>query len=495
VRTEKYFKTLLIVIIQFELEMKKMSDNKNSVHLKQDLRAIDVFGLALGCIIGWGCFVLPGNQFLAKAGPLGMALGMSVGAGLVAVISLCYGYMIRKIPMTGGEFTYGYSVLGKKIGFIAGWALVLVYWAAIPMNATAIGMIGRYLFPGILQRGLLYTVAGWEVYAGEVIFASFFVILFAYINIKGVKTAGWVQSATTIALVGAILIITVATLISGPDFSNLQPGFVPGKAPFACIFAITAMAPWAFMGFGCIPQAASEYSFSPRKAMWLLLAAVVIATGLYICINTVTAIYMPWTEMLENKPFWATGTAIETIMGKPGLVIVGIAMFSAVLSSMNGSYLAASRVMYSMAKMDALPEWFGELDEKYCTPKHGIIFVAVLALIAPWFGREVLGWIVDMTSFGGDIAFGITCIATTIIAFREKDILYTVIGILGTLCSMFFLGLLIIPGAPGFLSIQAASVLVVWMIGGGVLYLKVRQKYNASTKDISVINEPAPCEV
>lgn len=467
----------------------------NNVQLKKDLRAIDVFGLALGCIIGWGCFVLPGNQFLAKAGPLGMALGMALGAVLISVISLCYGFMIRKIPLTGGEFTYGYSVFGKKIGFLAGWALVLVYWAAIPMNATAIGMIGRYLFPGILQKGLLYTVAGWEVYAGEVIFASFFVLLFAYINIKGVKTAGWVQSATTIILVGSILIITAVTLLNNPDFTNLSPAFVPGKAPIACIFAITAMAPWAFMGFGCIPQAASEYSFSPKLAMWLLLAAVAIATGLYICINTVTAIYMPWTEMLANKPFWATGTAIETIMGKPGLVIVGAAMFSAVLSSMNGSYLAASRVMYSMSKMEALPNWFGELDGKYCTPKNAIVFVGALALIAPWFGREVLGWIVDMTSVGGSIAFAITCLATLVFAWKERNLFYSAAGVLGTGFSAFFLGLLIIPGAPGFLSPQAAVMLSIWLIGGLILYFKVRPTYEKSTLDIAIINEPAPCEV
>ncbi len=471
-----------------------MATTDNNVHLKQDLRAIDVFGLALGCIIGWGCFVLPGNAFLAKAGPLGMALGMSLGAILISVISLCYGYMIRKIPLAGGEFTYGYSVFGKKVGFIAGWALVLVYWAAIPMNATAIGMIGRYLFPGILQRGLLYQIAGWEVYAGEVIFSSLFVILFAFINIKGVKTAGWVQSVTTVALVGAILLITCVTLLKGPDFSNLSPGFVPGKAPITCIFAIAAMAPWAFMGFGCIPQAASEYSFSPKIAMWLLLAAVVIATGLYICINTVTAIYMPWTDMLANKPFWATGTAIETIMGKPGLAVVGVAMFAAVLSSMNGSYLAASRVMYSMSKMEALPEWFGTLDKKYCTPKHSILFVATLALIAPWFGREVLGWIVDMTSVGGSIAFGITCLATITFSLKEHNVFYSIAGIFGTIFSLFFLGLLIVPGAPGFLAIQPAVALSVWVIAGFVLYIKVRKKYEASSLDISIISEPHPCE-
>ena len=30
------------------------------------------FSLAFGCIIGWGCFVVPGTTFLPKAGVVGM---------------------------------------------------------------------------------------------------------------------------------------------------------------------------------------------------------------------------------------------------------------------------------------------------------------------------------------------------------------------------------------------------------------------------------------
>ena len=32
---------------------------------KKELRPIDVWGLALGAIVGWGCFVLPGNDDIA----------------------------------------------------------------------------------------------------------------------------------------------------------------------------------------------------------------------------------------------------------------------------------------------------------------------------------------------------------------------------------------------------------------------------------------------
>ena len=134
--------------------------SNNNGHFKKAMRPIDVWGLALGAIIGWGCFVLPGNAFLPKAGPLGAAAGMLIGALLIVVISLSYGYLIRKFPVSGGEFIYTKEAIGKRNAFVCGWGMILAYWSLIPLNATALALISRYLFPGVIQWGLLYQVAG-----------------------------------------------------------------------------------------------------------------------------------------------------------------------------------------------------------------------------------------------------------------------------------------------------------------------------------------------
>ena len=141
--------------------------SKTKGNFKKAMRPIDVWGLALGAIIGWGCFVLPGSAFLPKAGPLGTALGMLIGAMLIIVIALSYGYLIRKFPVSGGEFIYTKEAIGKRNAFVCGWGMILAYWSLIPLNATALALISRYLFPGIVQQGYLYEIAGWDVYAGE----------------------------------------------------------------------------------------------------------------------------------------------------------------------------------------------------------------------------------------------------------------------------------------------------------------------------------------
>ena len=77
-----------------------------TTHLKKGLSVLNVWSVAFGCIIGFGSFVMPGTVFLKRAGPLGTMLAMEAGALIMLIMSYSYGYMIKKFPGTGGQFTY-----------------------------------------------------------------------------------------------------------------------------------------------------------------------------------------------------------------------------------------------------------------------------------------------------------------------------------------------------------------------------------------------------
>ena len=444
---------------------------------KKAMRPIDVWGLALGAIIGWGCFVLPGNAFLPKAGPAGTAAGMMIGALLIIVIAVSYGYLIKKFPVSGGEFVYAKEAFGKRNAFVCGWGMILAYWSLIPLNATALALICQYMFPGIVRQGLLYEIAGWEVYAGEVVLASAFIVIMALINIRGIKQAAWIQTAISLTLVGCILIITFFVM-SISDWSNLAPGFPEGRHWWKGVFSIVAMAPWAFIGFDCIPQSAEEYNFSHKKSTTIMILAVLIAAILYICVCTVTAVGMePWQDLLAGRHQWPTGLVVRNTLGLAGFIALGVAMFCAVISGMNAFYISTSRLMYAMAKEGSLPKWFEKLSRKYGTPTNAILFTMVMSLFAPWFGREILIWIVDMTSVGAAIVFAYTTASAAIIGHRNGNRKYTVFGIIGCIFSLFFLSLLIIPGMPGYLSFQSRVVLLVWIAIGVAFYFIIRKSY------------------
>jgi len=446
--------------------------------LRREMTARDIWCLALGAMIGFGCFVLPGNSFLPEAGPLGAALGLAIGAGMVMIISRSFSYLVRRMPLTGGPFVYAAACFGKIHGFIMGWALILTFWALVPLNATALGLIGRNLFPGVLQQGFLYTVAGFDVYLGEIAVAVFFIIATAWINIRGTKSAGWTQTAITFGLVGSVLLVAAGVLASGPDFSNLIPVFPEGVGGLRATFAVVAMAPWAFVGFDCIPQAAEEFNFPPKRALKIMLSAIAIAGLMYIVVNTATAVVRPWTEILAED--WATGAAVKDVLGNFGLFFVGLAMLCAVLSGMNAFLLSASRLFYAMSTLDAMPKWFGRLDEKTAVPKNAILFLTVLSLAAPFLGRQVINWVVDMTSVGASLSFAYCCAAAVKLAKRHGEKTWQLAGWAGLALSVFFLGLLLIPGAPGFLSAPSLIALGAWTVFGLVIFKIVGKTFMAS---------------
>ena len=94
-------------------------------------------------------------------------------------------------------------------------------------------------------------------------------------------------------LVGSILVIASVILIGGVEWSNLQSYFAPEKTTLGSIFAVTALAPWAYVGFDCIPQASEEYAFSDKKTKVLLISSVSMAALMYMIMNIATAVVEP----------------------------------------------------------------------------------------------------------------------------------------------------------------------------------------------------------
>ena len=152
-------------------------------------------------------------------------------------------------------------------------------------------------------------------------------------------------------------------------------------------------------------------------------------------------------------------------------------MLCAVLSGMNAFYLAASRLLYSMSYADALPSTFGELHPKYGTPDKATYFLLAISLVCPWFGRQVLTWVVDMTCVGAAVGFTYTCATATIMSKKDGLKGQTIISAIGTVLAAFFIILSFIPGSPGFLSVPSFIILGVWIVLGIIFWVKIKDRF------------------
>ena len=142
------------------------------------------------------------------------------------IIAVSYGFLIRSYPVSGGEFAYAYIGFGRDQAFLCGWFLTLAYICTVALNASALALLARFVVPWIAERGLMYTIAGWDVYFGEVAIASLVLIIFAWMNIRGATISGKVQYIFCIVLVIGVALITLGVFLHpSSSTSNISPVF------------------------------------------------------------------------------------------------------------------------------------------------------------------------------------------------------------------------------------------------------------------------------
>ncbi|MBQ2700867.1 MAG: APC family permease [Clostridia bacterium] len=238
-------------------------------------------------------------------------------------------------------------MLWQKAAFVCGWFLVAAYLTNVPMNSTAIGLIVDGLDGGadILKFGFHYTIAGFEIYMGEMLLAMAILLLFGYLNIIGVKKAAFVQTVLSSLLIICVFTLFIAALVSskaqgihmepiwgfdkaaamasGADNSRIGEFAHRGSSGVVgAILATFAIAPWAYVGFDTIPQAAEEFNFSFKKVSFIMVVAIVFGCFVYTSNNTVAAVVLAnWPERVMAGE-WVVLVAATELLGDFGKVLV-----------------------------------------------------------------------------------------------------------------------------------------------------------------------------
>ena len=458
-----------------------MSNNSQRGTLQKSLKPSQVWALALGSIVGWGCFVLPGDSFLPNCGPMAALIGFAAGAILLSFVALCYSYMIEYCPVSGGEYAYAYIGYGPTPAFICGWGLALGYISIIGINISAFSLLFRFLMPGTFDWGNLYAIAGWQVNMGEVFLMLAVTTFFGVLNYRGVSFAGTFQVFLAFMLTAGILGLFFG-VISLDTFSldNLKPAFAESRPAFASILAVLAISPFLFVGFDTVPQAAEEFNFPSKKAKIIMLLAIIWGGCLYAMVTFSNAAAIPYPQLLEKLAAaraaggtaWGSGEVARLAYGDFGSVVLGCAVLGAVCTGMNGFFVATTRLFLAMARGNILPKWFGDIHPKYGSPYKAIVFTTLVCYLTPFAGRAVVGWIVDMCSVGTAIGYLFTCLAAIKVIQHsgKKNTAGVLYGVIGAAVSILCMLLLLIPGSPAYISLPCRIILVVWTLMGVVFY-------------------------
>lgn len=447
--------------------------------LEKTLNPIEVLALALGAIVGWGCFILPAIRFLPDAGPMGTIIAFFVGALFQCIVALSYSFLIKPYPVAGGAFAYAYAGFGTRGAFVCGWALVLSYICVIAANAMALILLTRYLLPGVFDVGYLYSVAGWDINTGELAFVSAILLLFGWMNYRGMNAASTIQVILALALTAGVLVLATGTFLTDSACpSNFEPLFAEDRSPLACVLVVLALTPWLYVGFDTIPQTAEEFKFSPAKARDLMLLSIICGAILYALVTLCVAGYIPYKELLRQNHAWATGWVADQVFGRFGGVALTVPVLAGILTGMNGFFMATTRLLFSMGRSKFLPEFFASVHPRYNTPWKSVLFTLALCLVVPWFGRAALGWIVDMSAIGTAMAYLFTSMTAYKYLTRHPRLSEAGWGkpvcIIGAATSIVCFFLLIFPSSPAAISVPSWIMLFIWVGLGGIFFLNRR---------------------
>ena len=451
--------------------------------LRKYLSPLQAWALSFGCAVGWGAFVMPRTAFLPVAGPLGTLIGLGIGALVMCLIGRNYHYLMQNYPEAGGAYGYVRHVFGPDHGYICGWFLILTYVAIAWANVTALAIIERSLFGGIFSFGFSYEFLGFSVYAGEILLAVATLLAAAAVFVCGKRLAARLQTAFAVVLVAGIAVAAVAVFVRHDGgMSALLPAFASGRSVSLQVFAIVALAPWAFVGFESVSHSAEEFAFSRRRTVGVLVFSLLAATAAYAALTLVAASTRPdgfadWRGYISAlgsfKDVRALPVfyAVEAALGRLGVVILSLTTLAAILTGLIGMIIASSRLVYAMSRDGLLWKPFAKLDGDG-SPRNAILAIVAVSCLTPFVGRTLVGWIVDVTTIGASIAYAYVSWCAYSVARRERRPFIVASGCAGLVLSVAFLVYYLFPNFWVVDTLRAESYLIlsVWSIVGIVVF-------------------------
>ncbi len=331
--------------------------------------------LSLGAVVLFGIAYMTPIIVLGTFGILAQSTtGMVPAAYLAALIAMfftamSYGRMAAAFPVAGSAYSYVRKAISPKLGFIAGWAVLLDY-LFLPMAIWLIG--AAYLasaFPSIPQ---------W-------IWVLAFIGITSAINIIGLKLANGINAL--LMLVQFLVLIAFVTLCVhyiGGDAStplwSIKP-FFNGDMQMPLIMSGAAIACYSFLGFDAV-STLTEETRDPRRTIPRAIMLITLIGGLiFVGVSYFVQIAHPSFQFDS-----VDSAAYEIARNIGGDLFVSIFLIGLIVGQFASGLSAqasGSRLLFAMGRDGVLPKsFFGTLHARFGTPVNSILLCAVVALLA-----------------------------------------------------------------------------------------------------------------
>lgn len=329
--------------------------------------------VVVGSTIGSGIFRSPASIAQRVPAP-GALMAVWVAGGLLALCgALTLAEITTALPRTGGIYVIVREGWGRLPAFLFGWAEVVI------IRAAALGAVAT-TFAEYTLRTLGYDprIAPYDSIVHYV--AAVAIVLLATLNITGVRLSALLLEVATVAKAGALLLIALGAVWLAPALAHTQPlsgTSVASITPSAVGVALVAVL-WAYDGWADLSFVAGEVVNPDRTLPRALIGGTLAVLGIYCAANLAYLAVLPVNRIAASA--LVAADVADQLVGHWGVVVVGIVVVFATVSTLNGSLLTCPRIFFAMADDGMLFRPVAAVHPRYQTPYVAIALAAALGV-------------------------------------------------------------------------------------------------------------------
>lgn len=362
--------------------------------LARRIGLFDATMVVMNGIVGSGIFVTPAIVASSTSGPAEM-IGAWVAGGAVALLgAFVYAGLSRRRPLAGGQYVYLREAFHPAVGFLYGWALLLVIQTG--GMAVCAMTFARYF----------RQVAGLSLPEG--VLAALAMAILTLINCLGVVAGARSQSALMVLKIAAI-----AALI-GCGFAGEASGVAGVGNGESNFFAALIPVLFSYGGFQTACFVAGEMKDAPRDLPRALLAGVGCVIALYVGV-ALSCERVLGKAALEQSAAPAMDVATR-VLGPRGAALIAAGVAISSLGFLSQSILTAPRVYFAMAEDGVFLRSVARVHPRTRVPVVAIVLQGAIATALALLGTyQVLLRYVVAIDF---IFFALT--ASCLFVFRRR---------------------------------------------------------------------------
>jgi APA family basic amino acid/polyamine antiporter len=319
-----------------------------------------------------------------------------LAAGILSLAgALTYAELGAMMPKAGGEYVFLREAYGDLPAFLFGWSSVmLIASGGLAAVSTALASFLASFVPlsavfTIHDFHVLGQVVHWRLGIQQVV-AVAVILLFSWVNSRGIEMGSRVQWAATVAKLGGIAIIVLgAFLLSRTGtWEHLKTPVTARIAPagVGAFGAAMLAALWAYQGWSNVPMMAGEIEKPERNIPRALIFGMLIVIVVYLVTNLAYFYALSFSEILTSNStayrdaLPVAARAAQTFSSY-GAQIVSFAFVVSAIGALNGITMMNARVPFAMARDGLFFGPLGNLSATSSVPVNAIWFQGIWACV------------------------------------------------------------------------------------------------------------------